>query len=441
MILEGTGCTQEITKILSNLPNPKEEYENFKSKHSNDKITIPDYADYSDVLNKLTLPHQDVIAEIEAQESAEGKPEPEYISTAGLHGTVKSKSGGTYNGQVTTNGIPNGFGELESSNGDLYIGFFNRGKREGKGRFLSSDGYLYDGDWKEDRRDGSGRFDDSSTGVSHVGEWRDDLRHGPGVYANKKLNIELKGIWEEDQLVFGHEVNTETLVEYYGQYKQDRWNGKGKVSFPNGTLYEGGFQMGIRHGNGTHYTEEQFFECVWDQGKPNGLGRLGYEGWLCEGIWKDGDIFYGSIKCANRRSIYHGDVKNFLPSGEGEEYFENGCHYRGQYFDGMRQGKGVFTWSNGSTYSGEWQRDLMVGQGSLSIDGFIWEGQFKETIKENGENRICGSGICKRSTDGFILYSGDWEEYKPHGYGTFNSDSGSDPQTGYWIKGQFKGSE
>lgn len=54
--------------------------------------------------------------------------------------------------------IPNGFGTLKYSNGDLYTGFAFDGKREGKGLCVFANGDQWDGEWTDDTidRNGSG---------------------------------------------------------------------------------------------------------------------------------------------------------------------------------------------------------------------------------------------------------------------------------------------
>ena len=47
----------------------------------------------------------------------------------------------------------------------------------------------------------------------------------------------------------------------------------------------------------------------------------------------------------------------------GVEYWSNGQKYFGDYFNGVKHGKGTSTWSSGSRYVGEWQDDNMNGRG------------------------------------------------------------------------------
>jgi len=49
-------------------------------------------------------------------------------------------------------GIPHGKdGLIKYSSGHLYVGDFNKGKREGTGSFIVKDGPTYEGEWKDDK--------------------------------------------------------------------------------------------------------------------------------------------------------------------------------------------------------------------------------------------------------------------------------------------------
>lgn len=43
---------------------------------------------------------------------------------------------------------------------------------------------------------------------------------------------------------------------------------------------------------------------------------------------------------------------NDLKHGQGEEYFENGDHFIGDYKNGKPNGYGEYYWSNGNFYKG-----------------------------------------------------------------------------------------
>eukprot|EP01133_Synstelium_polycarpum_P012308 gene12308-14437_t len=291
-------------------------------------------------------------------------------------GEVVARSGASYKGGMTDQGVPHGVGEYENPAGDVYIGEWMNGRKHGAGKYVWASHHSYDGFWADDKRSGFGRMDEP-TGVSYEGEWANDVRHGAGVYCTQEL--EIQGEWVDGNLARGHEVHKNGKIEYYGEYADNRWSGKGKVSFADGTVFEGSFANGVRHGRGRLFGVDQIFECEWVNGAPNGRGKFSANGWTCEGLWKDGVIEEGTLMRSGH-GVYVGGLKNFVPHGRGEEYLEDGCYYSGEYDEGRRHGFGTFKWSDGTIYQGAWLNDLRIGQGRMIFaNGRGWQGEFNES--------------------------------------------------------------
>ncbi len=71
---------------------------------------------------------------------------------------VALASGSEYEGDVDSNGIPNGNGIIKYKNGDIYEGEIINGKANGKGSFTSTNGNKYEGEWVDDKPNGSGKM-------------------------------------------------------------------------------------------------------------------------------------------------------------------------------------------------------------------------------------------------------------------------------------------
>lgn len=50
-------------------------------------------------------------------------------------------------------------------------------------------------------------------------------------------------------------------------------NGKGKLSYEDGSYYEGYFDNNIIHGEGKFYSKNNFWEGTWKNGYLEGKGR------------------------------------------------------------------------------------------------------------------------------------------------------------------------
>ena len=97
-------------------------------------------------------------------------------------------------------------------------------------------------------------------------------------------------------------------TKYIGEIRNNILTGNGKIIFPSGNKYEGGISYGLRHGNGIYRDQ-------------NGLI---YEGEFVHGI-KEG---YGRMKKGN-------------------------ITYEGTFHNGAIDGYGRLTWDNGDQYEGE----------------------------------------------------------------------------------------
>ncbi|KAN0036811.1 hypothetical protein ACTFIV_002124 [Dictyostelium citrinum] len=450
-----------IKEILDSLPNPDIEKEKFIRNEENDKYSFlksEKSKEFKGQLDSLRFPYEiyqnklDGLEEEEAAAEGEAKVQKEYLTISGLKATIHSKSGSVFEGQVNTEGIPNGFGELELKNGDFYLGYFVNGKKHGKGRLISVSGCQYDGDWKDDMHDGFGRFDENDKQISYQGEWKENERHGKGILSDPKS--EIKGIWEHDQLIFGHEVKTDIQLEYYGEFKNDQWHGNGKVSFPDGSIYQGEFENGSPSGKGKFLKiksdqPKEFLDNLdiedkrelqitendnWKNGIISGAGRIYTKGWCCEGVWNDNQCQSGRLMIQGY-GIYEGGInKQLLPHGNGKEYLDNGDYYNGEFINGERNGYGEAIWDDKSQYQGQWIRGLRVGKGKIISGDITIDGEFKEILLDNGQTKLNAKGTLTKP-DGSI-YLGELEDGLASGYGEFKSNDPSTPSLkGIWLKG------
>ncbi|KAK5577815.1 hypothetical protein RB653_002763 [Dictyostelium firmibasis] len=448
-----------IKEILDNLPNPEIEKDKFLNNEENDRYSFlkgEKSKEFKGQLDSLRFPHeiyQDKLQGILEEDEKEDGGKKEYLSMSGLKATIHSKSGSIFEGQVNTEGIPNGFGELELKNGDFYLGYFENGKKHGKGRLISVSGCQYDGDWKDDMHDGYGRFDENDKQISYQGEWKENERHGKGVLTDPKS--EIKGIWEHDQLIFGHEVKKNVQLEYFGEFKNDQWHGNGKVSFPDGSIYQGQFENGSPSGKGKFIKIKSFEDQDdvegndfserelqitenenWMNGVVSGTGRIYTKGWCCEGVWNDNEIQNGRLMIQGY-GIYEGDInRQLLPHGTGKEYMDNGDYYHGHFINGERNGYGEAIWDDKSQYLGQWIRGLRVGKGKITSGDITIDGDFKEILLENGQTKLNAKGTLTKP-DGSI-YIGELEDGLASGYGEFKSSHDHPTTTikGIWLKGK-----
>lgn len=198
---------------------------------------------------------------------------------------------------------------------------------------------------------------------------------------------------------------------YDGEYKDGKYHGKGKITFPENDIrdyYEGNFVAGRMQGVGfLRYKNGETYEGAFWEGTMHGNGKFTYlKGERTEPITDSPDCGHISQR-VNR--IYEGEWKN-----------------------GMRDGNGVLisTMTGKAVYKGEWKNDKPNGKGSAwFVDHTAYEGDWKD-------GKPHGWGTYKE--DGLLfMYCGNWQNGKQHGSGTMYWDypNGS-VEKGVWEEGK-----
>ncbi len=245
-----------------------------------------------------------------------------------------------------------GYGELRLPNGDVYKGWFKKGRMHGSGIRYYRRGDVYLGWFVEGLREGEGRLK-FAEGHDFLGQWRADRRNGFG-----------KMKWADG-------------TRYEGYWKDDLPHGSGKLYFAEGGWYEGQFAKGRFEGFGIrYYADGARYEGQWRQGKKHGEGKwVEPDGHTWTGRWRDGQRIdlaanrparsmrdcnteycadgYGRYVFANG-AVYVGTFREGLPEGEGEVWYVNGDHYAGGWYRSFPNGRGTMTFADGRVLIAEW---------------------------------------------------------------------------------------
>ena len=192
--------------------------------------------------------------------------------------------------------------------------------------------------------------------------------------------------------------------KYIGEIKDNILGGKGEIIFPSGNKYEGGISYGLRHGHGVYRDS-------------NGLI---YEGDFVHGI-KEG---YGRLKKGN--ITYEGTFHNGMMEGYGRLSWDNGDQYEGEFKNNKINGVGTMLWVGlGEKYTGQWKDNKENGFGI-----YIW--YEKNSNSKSLRNRYIGYWINGvREGYGVFFYSNDtkyegfWENNEKNGFGVFRFKNGT----------------
>ena len=190
---------------------------------------------------------------------------------------------------------------------------------------------------------------------------------------------------------------------YYGQFRNDKACGKGRLIFKQGEEYEGDWADNKANGFGIYKSKEVKYEGKWKDDRQDGIGTE---------TWSDG-------------TSYTGEFKSGQKTGEGKFKYGDGSHYAGSFYNNQLHGKGIYVWADGREYSGDWKNNRIEGEGVFKWpDGRKYIGHYKKDKKH-------GYGIFEWP-DG-KKYKGFWENGKQNGEGECYN-----PRENIWIKGIWK---
>ncbi|KAK1632787.1 hypothetical protein QYE76_007102 [Lolium multiflorum] len=129
------------------------------------------------------------------------------------------------------------------------------------------------------------------------------------------------------------------------------WSPVVEIQFGEGT-YRGRCQEGVPEGKGRlTYTDGSFYDGLWRYGKRSGLGTLYYS---------NGDVF-------------HGTWRDGLIHGKGWYYFHSGDRWFANFWKGKANGEGRFYAKDGSILFGHFQNGWRHGECLLiDVNGSRW---------------------------------------------------------------------
>ena len=219
---------------------------------------------------------------------------------------------------------------------------------------------------------------------------------------------------------------------YKGEFKNDKFDGKGKYTYKKGSFYQGKFKDDVKYFDGKGkltYNNRDVYEGEFKNDKFDGKGKLTYKnGDVYEGEFKDDD-FNGKGKLTYKNGdVYEGEFKNGTFNGKGKLTYKNGDVYEGEFKDNKPHGKGKLTYKNGNVYEGEYKNGVKDGRFLVTypgdspiihiysygtiikpkettfVDDMSWHSvEYTGYVNENGEPQGKGKFYC----DGRLFYEGE----------------------------------
>lgn len=184
-----------------------------------------------------------------------------------------------------------------------YTGTFKNGMMDGYGTLEFSDGYRLSGTFEADALDGIGKMEEIN-GVSYVGQYALSKKSGYGIlYGSKGF---FGGVWVSGKYMDPNEPSAlkpaddnkpsqKPLELRFGTgdaapgcASGDCQNGYGTINYSDGYVYTGYFQDGLRHGYGKIVGRDGYtLEGFWSNGNMDGIGTI---------TWPDGTFFVGEFR-------------------------------------------------------------------------------------------------------------------------------------------------
>jgi hypothetical protein len=148
-------------------------------------------------------------------------------------------------------------------------------------------------------------------------------------------------------------------------------------------------------------------------GECEGRGKVVFaNGDVYEGEWKAGKIEGRGIYRSADGNVYEGEFKANKQEGRGIERYAHGDVYEGEFKAGEKEGRGIERYADGEVYEGEWKAGEKDGQGTyLYADGDIDVGFFKAGIDVGEGVRWTADGRSARQLqDGEVVKTISLEE-------------------------------
>ena len=156
--------------------------------------------------------------------------------------------------------------------GTLFVGLFKQGQIQGKGlRYVQSSNHLYKGEFVNGIREGKGV--DISSGAKYEGDFKDDKKQGQGKITFESGDTYEGGFENNTFNGQGHYKWKKNGHEYIGEYVNGYFHGKGLYKWSEQEYYKGDYENGVKQGKGeVKYPDGKKFICPFVKGKPHGIG-------------------------------------------------------------------------------------------------------------------------------------------------------------------------
>jgi hypothetical protein len=308
-------------------------------------------------------------------------------------GVIQYPNGDQYNGRFV-NGEIDGLGLMNYAEpkDHIYYGYFKQNKKQGEGELRTND-FEYFGNFIKDKRDGLGViiFKTSPLFVRYDGEFSGNYIHGKG-----------KMLLSNGDMISGNfinpnidKLNPEANQKFEGEPKIEELDVKDcTIVHKNGDIYKGSLRSGKKFGDSIYTCsrekEEYTFTGPYFDGQRNGKGKIVYKsGEVFEGFFANNDLKNGTFIFANG-DTYTGSFVQNQCSGFGMMVYKADIlkkSYEGGFSEGQLHGEGTVIKHNGDKFVGTFVKGHQKGEGTLTKKKVTLKGYFTRFVA-NGKVKV-----------------------------------------------------
>ena len=213
--------------------------------------------------------------------------------------------------------------------------------------------------------------------------------------------------------------------EYTGYLVMGIPEGKGKMVYSSGSVYDGDWVGGRYDGYGEYTSSDDYYIGYWKDGMRHGTGtRTDFYGSTYVGSWENGLEHGKGKKTYSNGDVTEGEWEKGRPTGVCTYTYADGGVYEGELLGKQRHGSGTMHYSNGEEYIGMWQYDKRNGEGIMKFaNGDVFSGNWSfDAISGIGELKYANGDV----------YTGGCSNGKKHGKGVMQYANG-DKYDGEWY--------
>ena len=269
-----------------------------------------------------------------------------------------------------------GTGQTQYGHGSRYTGLHVKGLPDGNGVMAYAPGCVYKGGWAQGRRHGFGQLDFGSYRCRSLSDGTLPLHSRAPPVQPWLGSAEAAGV---------------ALASYAGDWQSDVPNGSGRLSYADGTLYEGAVVCGrcTDESARTHYRNGDDYAGAHVDGFRHGAGTYIYSasGNKCCVGWtqgrRSGSLVTDTVVCKRKAELYVGFTSYafgrwFAADSEAEQSTRQQPTFASPCDPDIpvlaRHGTGILRRPSAQgvkKVQSEWEQDLQIGRGCWTLQGAV----------------------------------------------------------------------